>query len=139
MLLKLLFADKANKTRRSMKYACPCCNSKSTRNMYVAYMSGTSEYSGISTKYGISIGRRRVNTWLGRSSCSGKRQNLFAKKCSPPNIFQPILLFLFMLFINKILAFGFVGIWIWLALEKYKVYETQWVCLRCGVIFIPNE
>lgn len=122
-----------------MKYACPCCESKLIRNKYVVYMNGRSEYSGISSRMGISIGRRRTSAWLGGLSYSGTRQTLLAKNSAPPSIFPPILLVLFIIFISKMAALVFVGIWVLFALKKSEDYEKQWICLRCGVIFIPNE
>lgn len=135
---------------------CSECGTTAVRLRDLVYKTGTSTYSGKSSTIGISVGltkKHRPRVWLGRGSQSGRRHTLRARDARPLSLLPPTIMGIIIIIIfilptmqnasvgtSGFLIFGLVfsGVWFMVALFDRSRYKKEWMCNKCGALFIPG-
>jgi len=142
---------------------CPKCESDNTCKLSQIYESSTLVVDTKTSSSGIGLSSRgNMGVGIGNSSTSGTIKSVMSLKCAPPeepshakegwSIFIVISILSLILFpsnvsIPIVVLSGaiIIGIFAYITKnemeeyqEEYDTWEKQWICNRCGYIFIPK-
>jgi len=130
---------------------CPGCGSSGVRRRELVHKSGTSIYYGRSSTRGVSFslfGRARPRAWFGGGTHYGKRQSIRAQEAEPLSYWPPIIIAtIIFIFPGPTHSFGFwswagfifCGMWVKSAYLDRSRYQLEWLCSKCGAVFIPDS
>lgn len=128
-----------------MRCNCPECGSSNTKARSVAYESGTRQ-SNRRGRYRSYFSRGKLAYSSGRYTSTTTSQSLLAKRAAPVStgaggllLIVAVASLLMRSYMLALIAGGISFLLIRAASASNANYASEWMCLRCGAIFVPPE